>query len=314
MKVSLHVLKPGSCCTVQDLGRQGVASRGFSSGGAMDQYAARAANALVDNSADAALIEVTLGGFQFEVDGPVDMAVCGAEAPLQINQRYVESWRTHALEAGDIVTLGFAQRGARLYVALAGGAVVAPRLGSSSTVLRESIGGYHGRALRAGDAVELAPRELSMQPRRFSVTHRHRFGGVVNLLASAGPQWQQLSREGRRRLVGDVFQVSQQCDRMGYRLQSDEPLQSLPGMLSEGVGLGAVQLPNNGHPIVLMRDHQTMGGYPKPLVLLPEGVDALGQCRPGDAVKFTLLSNGEARRRVNTYQQRLQRMPWEYVS
>ncbi len=314
MKVSLHVLKPGSCCTVQDLGRRGVASRGFSSGGAMDQYAARAANALVDNRADAALLEVTLGGFQFEVDGPVDMAVCGAEAPLQINQRYVESWRTHALEAGDIVTLGFAQRGARLYVALAGGVVVTPCLGSSSTVIRENIGGHLGRALRVGDAIELAPRDMSMQPRRFSVSHRHRFGGVVTLMASVGPQWQQLSREDKRRLVGKVFSVSPQCDRMGYRLQSDEPLQALPGMLSEGVGMGTVQLPNNGQPIVLMRDHQTMGGYPKPLVLLPEAVDALGQCRPGDTVKFSLLSNGEARRRANAYQQRLKKMPWEYVS
>lgn len=313
MKVSLHLIKAGSLTTVQDLGRQGVSERGFSKGGAMDHFAARAANALVDNAPNAAVLEITLGGLQFEVDGPVDIAICGAEAPLQINTRYVESWRTHALEAGDVVSVGFAQRGARLYIAFAGGLDVQPVLGSASTVLREAIGGLDGRALQVGDAVGLLPRALPMQPRRFSVKDRYRFTKEVVLVASQGPQWHMLDRHAKRQLLGSTYAVTTQCDRMGYRLASEGTLPVLAGGLSEGLGVGAVQLPNDGQPIVLMRDHQTMGGYPKPLVLLPESVDVLAQCQPGCGVRFKLLSAGEAARRHLQYQWRLQKMPWEYV-
>ena len=313
MKVALHVIKAGSLATVQDLGRQGVAERGFSVGGAMDHYAARAANALVDNPPNTALIELTLGGLQFEVDGPVDIAICGAEAPLQINTRYVESWRTHALEAGDVVSVGFAQRGARLYIAFAGGLDVQPVLGSASTVLREAIGGLEGHALQVGDAVSLLPRALPMQPRRFSVKDRYRFTQEVVLEASRGPQWHMLDRRAKRQLLGATYTVTTHCDRMGYRLGSEASLPALPGVISEGLGVGAVQLPNDGQPIVLMRDHQTMGGYPKPLVLLPAAVDVLAQCQPGCLVRFALLSSGESARRYLQYQQRLQKMPWEYV-
>lgn len=313
MKVSMHVLKAGALTTLQDLGRHGVAASGFSKGGAMDHYAARAANALVDNPPEAALLEVALGGLQFEVDGPVDIAICGAEAPLQINTRYVESWRTHALEAGDVVSVGYAQRGTRLYIAFAGGMDVPPVLGSASTVLREGVGGVDGRALRVGDAVSLLPRSLPMQPRRFSVKDRYRFTTDVILAASQGPQWHMLDRQAKRLLLTSTYTVTAQSDRMGYRLDTDKPMPALAGVISEGLGVGAVQLPNDGQPIVLMRDHQTMGGYPKPLVLLPESVDLLAQCPPGCRVRFKLLSAGESTRRFLQYQQRLQKMPWEYV-
>ncbi|HSG62264.1 MAG TPA: biotin-dependent carboxyltransferase family protein [Pseudomonadales bacterium] len=314
MKVSLHVHKAGTNATIQDLGRCGVAERGFTTGGAMDHYALHAANVLVDNKAGAAVIELTLGGFQMEVDGPVDIAVCGAEAPVQINQRYVESWRTHALEAGDILSVGYAQRGARLYIAIGGGIQVPSVLGSASTVIREGLGGFQGRSLQDGDAILLSPRSQSMQARRVSVSHRYRFGGVVTLAATVGPQWQCLTRDQKRQLLNTIYTVSPQCDRMGYRLVSDIPLAPLAGMLSEGVGVGTVQLPSNGQPIVLMRDHQTMGGYPKPLVLLPSAVDALAQCRQGDRIKFELHTGGGASHRCQVYQQRLQKLPWEYVS
>lgn len=314
MKVSLHVLKVGANATIQDLGRRGVAGQGFTTGGAMDQYAALAANALVDNDKNAAVIEITLGGFQVEVDGPVDIAVCGAEAPVQINQRYVESWRTHALEAGDVLSIGIAHRGARLYVALAGGIHVPRVLNSASTVIRESLGGYRGRALQAGDAIELSPRSQAMQARRFSVNHRYRFSDVVRLPAVAGPQWSWLSRDQKRHLLHSIYTVTPQCDRMGYRMFNETPMLPLPGMMSEGVVMGAVQLPSNGQPIVLMRDHQTMGGYPKPLIVLPEGLDALAQCRPGASVIFVLHSGSAARHRHQLYLRRLQKLPWEYVS
>lgn len=313
MKVALHVIKPGSLTTVQDLGRVGVAHHGFSGGGAMDQYAMRAANALVDNPLSAPVLEITLGGVQFEVDGPVDIAVCGAEAPMQINQRYVESWRTHALEAGDVVSLGYAQRGTRLYAAFAGGIDVPLVFNSASTVVREQLGGFHGHPLMAGDAVALKPRAMSLPSRRFSVKDRYRFGGVVTLKAAKGPHWEALSRVAKRRLVAESFTLTAQSDRMGIRLQAQQPLPPLPGLLSEGLGLGTVQLPNDGHPIVLMRDHQTMGGYPKPLVLLPQAIDALAQCQSGDQVRFELLSHGQSRVEFQRYQRSLEKMPWEYV-
>jgi biotin-dependent carboxylase-like uncharacterized protein len=313
VKVSLHVIKPGSLTTIQDLGRRGVAQHGFTTAGAMDQYAARAANILVDNSVNSALLEVTLGGCQFEVDDAVDFAICGAEAPLQINQRYVESWRTHRLEAGDVLSIGFAQRGSRLYLAFAGGIRVEHCLASCSTAVREGLGGFHGRSLQRGDALELSPRAHAMSARRFSVTDRSRFAKEVTLYTTIGPQWFLLKKAEKQKLLQQRFTISSDCDRMGYRLSASDPLASLPGIISEGVGVGAVQLPNDGQPIIMMRDHQTMGGYPKPLVLLPESVDALSHCLPGDVVTFKLLTPSAGLARYQRYQQRLQKLPWEYV-
>ncbi|HTT56518.1 MAG TPA: biotin-dependent carboxyltransferase family protein [Opitutaceae bacterium] len=310
----IHVLAPGQLTTVQDLGRPGWQRHGVTPGGALDAWALRLANALVGNAEGAAGLELTLTGPTLRFLAEALIAVTGADFQVTVNGRRLPAWRPVRLAAGTEVVLGAALAGSRGYLAVAGGIAVPRVLGGRGTHLAAGFGGLAGRALRAGDVLKNGPpsvwaRRLAAAlavpgafsfPRwEISAEARPPAGTAPAIRLVRGPQWDWFSAEARERFLRERFTVTARSDRMGLRLAGPALADGgLPEMVSEGVATGAIQVPPDGQPIVLLADRQTIGGYPKIAHVASVDLSALAQVRPGDTVGFQEITVAEAQQRL----------------
>jgi antagonist of KipI len=276
---------------VQDLGRAGRQHWGIPAGGPMDRQAARVANLLLGNDENDPLLEMTLAGPELKFLRATWIAVTGAEI------RGVAGWRPLRIEAGQVVSLVEVTRGARAYIAVAGGFEITSVLGGAGTLLRAEVGGWNGRALAAGD--RLGARAGSLEAAgnwSASAEFNAATGGDLTVRFMRGPQWDWFAAASRRTFLGKPFKVTATSDRMGLRL--DGSLLRLENtareLTSEGVGFGSVQVPPDGKPIVLMADRQTIGGYPKIGHVIAVDLPRLAQARAGNLVRFQEISVEEA--------------------
>ena len=272
----IRVTQPGFQTTVQDLGRFGYAHLGVSASGAADAFALRAANLLAGNAENAPALEMTLTGGAFEFESAAVVALAGSDfgAALPL-------WTAVHVAAGSLVHCGPTRAGARCYLAVRGGIAVPKTLGSASAHVLTGLG---GRALRRGDVLPIGD-EAVRRPRA-GVHTPPDYARPSVLRVTAGPQADWFSGE----LYRAAYRVTEESNRMGLRL-SGPPIPSPAGhMLTEGVALGAVQVPPGGQPIVLFVEHQTTGGYPKPANVVSADFRLLGQLRPRDEVRFELVT------------------------
>jgi antagonist of KipI len=270
----IRVLKPGMMTTVQDLGRFGWAHHGVSASGAADPLALRAANLLAGNVENAPALEMMLAGPTLQFETAATIVVTGSDfgsgLPL---------WTPVEVAAGQTVRFGGTQSGARACLAVRGGLAVPRTMGSASTHVLTGVG---GRPLRAGDTLAIG-KETAGRPRAGEPPPFPREGA---LRVTAGPQ---ADRFGDELYVG-LYTVAEESNRMGLRLRGPAIPSPAGAMLTEGVALGAVQVPPDGQPIILFVEHQTTGGYPKPANVVSADFWRLGQLRPRDEVRFELVT------------------------
>lgn len=289
-----QVLKPGVMTLIQDGGRTGYHRLGLTTGGPADSLAFAWANRLCGNHSGASSLEITVGGLELVAEVTTRVAVCGADMPVTINGRSVDGWRSHHIYPGDRISVGFARAGLRAYLATAGGLMVPPVLGSTATVIREGIGGMEGRKLEAGDRLpcsQVASGHCLKVPTGYRPVYNRR----VLLRMVMGYQHDAFAPTERERFYSGEYQVSSQCDRMGYRLEGPAVHYGMPDMLSEGICLGAVQVPPDGQPIVLLCDRQTIGGYPKLGAVVSVDLPLLAQLPAGGRVSFAPITVDKAR-------------------
>ena len=274
----IEILEAGPLTSVQDpFGRAGWRHVGVPVGGAVDAWSARLANRLVGNPDAAALLEVTLGGLAVAVDRPSWLAVTGG---LAVDAGGVAVSRNAALRLrpGRALRLGGGD-GARGYLAVAGGLLVDPVLGSPSTDLRSGFGGLDGRALRAGDRIDVG--EPRGRPSRWTGGADR---GPIRLVPGPHP-------DGFDELIGE-WTVGVEADRTGVRL--DGPRLSGGELPSMGLPLGAIQLPPDGRPIVMLADRPVTGGYRVPACVIAADVGRVAHLQTGDRVTFASVSTDEA--------------------
>jgi len=293
---ALRVEEPGLSTTVQDLGRPSAISSGVPPGGAMDRFAHSAANLLVGNGQGAATLECTLSGPHVVAEQSCLVAITGADFDPHVNGKPVPRWTGVFLGRGDRLTFAGRRAGARAYIAVAGGIGGAGWLGSLSTNLMAARGGVHGRALRAGDVIDIGgePTKPTISGRRMPEHLRPDYADHT-LHTIAGPHFKRLDSEGRRLLFNAVFTVTKDSDRMGYRLDGPRLETSGDELLSFGLAAGAIQLPSGGQPILLMADHQTAGGYAVVAGVVSASLPIAAQLMPGDKLRFAEVSAERAR-------------------
>jgi biotin-dependent carboxylase-like uncharacterized protein len=288
----IEVIKPGALTTVQDLGRRGFAAQGVGVGGAMDRWAAMAANLVVGNPPETPVLECTYVGPVLRFSVATTVALLGAE-PIG-----VVSGRPVRLEAGEILDCSELARGARLYIAVAGGLRVPAVLGAAATHLGASFGGLAGRALAEGDRIGCGSAEAPLVGETWRVAPPvppSAKGETVEVRVIPGPDWARLfpgDRDGGagRALETLRFQLSAKSDRMGLRLDG-EPF-PVPEGAGEGTSRpvvpGTVQIPPDGRPIVLMAEGQTIGGYLQLGQVASLDLAKLAQARPGAEIVFRI--------------------------
>lgn len=286
MTPKLKVLQSGILSLIQDSGRFGQHGIGLTSGGPLDPLAFKWANRLVGNAENASAIEVTVGGLKLSSLCDTFIAVTGAKVDVKINGKLQGQWQTLTLKKEDVLELGYATQGCRIYIAFASGLNVPQQFNSNSTVIREGIGGLNGQALQQGDELPLFNETKALAQYQLPEKDRPEYLDLVTLRLIPGYQEHHFSRHEQRMFFYHEYTVSDLCDRMGYRLAGPKVQCDIGGILSEGICLGAVQIPKDGQPIVLMNDRQTIGGYPKIGSVLSLDLAKLAQLGPGGKVKF----------------------------
>lgn len=284
----LRVIKPGALSLLQDAGRSGWQHLGVSPGGPVDMQAAAWANRLLGNAWGTPLLEITLGGVHLQAEVDCWLALCGAELPIRVDGEARAPWSRFLLRAGQTLELGYALSGQRAYLAVLGGFQVAPVLGSVACQTREGLGGLHGdgRALAVGD---LLPCESSIGA--FTGSARVPWPYVPDyrnppaLRVMLGGDAEAFAPAQRQAFFDQPWRLSPQSDRMGARLRGD-PLLAPKRQWSLGMLNGAIQVPPDGQPIVLLADHQSMGGYPLLGFVHPLDLPRLAQCAAHAEVRF----------------------------
>ena len=297
MSETLRIVEPGLLTTVQDLGRYGYQRFGVPVSGAMDDFALRAANLMVGNQEEAAALELTVLGPTILFESDTSIAITGGDLSPALNGEPVPLWQTVNVPADGRLSFGGARDGLRSWLAVAGGIDVPVVMRSRSTYVRGRIGGLHGRALAAGDKLStFDPADGSDVIRRLPEDFlAPSYGNSHHLRVVLGPQREAFTEDAISTLLGSTYSVSMDQDRMGCRLEGPAlEHRSGPDIVSDGSPLGAVQVPGDGTPIVLLADRGTTGGYTKIATVIGADVGLLAQAMPGDEVTFRAVSVDDA--------------------
>ena len=292
-------------CLLQDAGRFGVRHLGVTQGGGLDWRSMSWANWLLGNSLDAPVVEITLGGFTVLAEEDCVLALAGADLGAQVDGQALAPWRSFRLHQGQRLQFTQPQLGARAYLAAPGG-FDAPRvLGSSATVVREELGGLDGfgRALAKDAALSYSGSALILL-RELPCEHVPNFKADAPLDLVLGAQIGAFSGQSLFDAFNNVWELDSRADRMGVRLLGTPLEYQGQPMISEGIPLGAVQVPPDGQPIVLLNDRQTIGGYPRLGALTPLALARLAQCLPGAKVRLRPVMQDVAHRQQVEYLRR----------
>jgi len=300
------VLKPGLFTTVQDKGRYGYLKYGVPISGAMDAFSLVTANLLVGNKPNDACLEITLIGPEMQALARVQIAITGGEASPKINGHSVPMWQTLDVREGDVVSFGRMANGCRAYLSVRGGIDVPLVLGSRATYVRGGFGGINGRQLKAEDIIESITVPLLgvgyLLPERLVPEYT----GKSEIDVTMGPQDDLFTEKGIDTFLSNPYKVTLEADRMGYRL--DGPAiehKDRADIISDALLPGAIQVPKNGKPIVIMKDAQTTGGYAKIALVTTSDVSLLGQAKPGDIITFHKITLSQAHEKASEYYKKL---------
>ncbi|PID43861.1 MAG: allophanate hydrolase [Proteobacteria bacterium] len=313
----MQVVSPGFLATVQDQGRYLCQHLGLAEAGALDKHALFWGNRLVGNKPGCSpAVEILLGNSTFTFDSATRIAITGATMPVTLNNTPVPLWTSIPVQPGDVIRCGIASSGLRAYLTIAGGFNVPRFFNSGSTVIREQTGGNQGKKLTAGDT--LSYRKQNCQPRQSTVTiwqktPRHYipdYDAPLTLHFFPGYHYQEFDPDSVQQCLDNRYTITQDADRMGYRLSGPVLKREGGNILSVGVPCGAIQIPAAGQPIILLNDRQSTGGYPVLGVVCARDIFRLAQKRPGEQVRFAIADLYEQQQQLHTfYQFFLQQIP-----
>ncbi len=298
-----EVIQPGFLTTVQDRGRHGYQQYGVPVSGAMDSYALTTANLLVGNGDGAACLEMTVLGPRLRVFGDMVVAVTGADLSPTLNSSPLAMWEAVKVCSGDTISFGHPRKGCRGYLAVAGGIDVPEVMGSRSTYILSRLGGLEGRQLRSGDRLRSGRARAGMPLKKLPPQYIPEYQARNELRVVLGPQDDYFTEKGIHTFLHSEYMISVQADRMGYRLEGP-PIEHKAGadIVSDGIPAGAVQVPGDGLPIILLADRQTTGGYVKVATVSTVDLPKLAQAEMGHRVRFLQISQEEAYQLLTEYE------------
>lgn len=293
----VKVIKPGMLTTIQDLGRNNFQKSGMPAAGAMDAFSLKVANILVGNNEEDACLEATLMGPELKFTGDSEIAITGGNLTPQINGSGVDMWCGIRVKTGDVLSFGIVKSGCRSYVSIAGGVDVPVIMGSKSTYIRGHVGGFEGRPLKADDELKTGTQNQykAYNPARLPEELIPIYNKEIVVRVVPGPQDDYFSEDGINTLFNSEYKVTNEADRMGYRLEGAKIAhKNGADIISDGITMGSVQVPGHGMPIIMMADRQTTGGYTKIATAIAPDLDLVGQLKPGDSIRFAKIDIKEA--------------------
>jgi biotin-dependent carboxylase-like uncharacterized protein len=296
--MGIRILKGGMLTTVQDLGRTGYQSQGFSVAGVMDIRSFVIANLLLDNPENEAVLEFTHIGPVLEFTSATIIAITGGDFQPTVNDEPVPMYTALYINKGDILKFGSARTGCRGYIAFSSYLDIPVIMGSRCTNLKSAIGGFKGRKLRAGDYIGFRIKRRYLPYFLSRKLDIHEFDQVEKeLRVVMGPQDNRFTKQGVETFLSSEYSVTSDFDRMGCRLEGPF-IASEQGsdIISDGIAFGSIQVPSHGKPIILLSDRQTTGGYAKIATVISVDIPKLVQSRTDDKIRFRAISVQEAQK------------------
>lgn len=294
--MGIRILKGGMMTTVQDLGRNGYQSQGFSVAGAMDVRSLKIANLLLDNPENEAVLEITLIGPTLEFTSATIIAITGGDFQPQINGEPAPMYTALYMNKGDILKFGSARTGSRGYIAFSSYLDIPVVMGSRCTNLKSKLGGFKGRKLQAGDYMNFRIKRRYLP---FFLSRKLEGDDFdqeeATLRVIMGPQDDLISKQGGETFLNSEYTVTSDFDRMGCRLEGPfiAPKKT-SDIISDGIAFGAIQVPSHGKPIILLSDRQTTGGYAKIATVASVDIPKLVQRKTDHKIHFKAITVQEA--------------------
>lgn len=305
MTGQIKFISGGMLTSIQDLGRYGYQKYGMPVSGAMDTYSLQLANYLVGNKRDEACFEITYLGPEIEFHSDTTIAVSGAIMQSTVNGKPVPMNTSIPVSKGEILVMGAVKKGMRAYLSIAGGIMVPEVMESKSTYLRANVGGFQGRKIETGDLIEIgkcSPIPIKEIPSPLLFI----YPGIQTIRVIKGTEFDRFETDAWNTFLNSEYTVSNQNDRMGYRL-SGAAIKHKKGadIISSGIVNGSIQVPGHGEPIIMMADHQTVGGYTKIANVISVDLPIMGQMKAGDKIKFKEIKLEEAQDLIKKQEENL---------
>ena len=295
--MSLEIINAPIFATIQDKGRFSYTSIGVTNSGVMDEYAYLWANKLLDNKNDANTIEIAFSNVQFKVKENTSIAITGASCEFFINDEAKQTWQTYNVKAGDIIKVGKILQGLRVYLSVKDGFELKKEFGSNSTTIKEKLGGTSGDRLKKGEILNYK-KHYQEHNKRLKAQYIPKYEESIELRVILSYQEDKFQQNEKDKFFSSSYEVSNESNRMGCKLKGEAIKCEINGIISEGIAFGAIQIPSDGQPIVLLKDKQTIGGYPKIGSVLSIDCFKLAQAKPGTKIKFKEISIKEAQEKT----------------
>lgn len=290
---AFKVINPGIQTTVQDLGRPGLMKYGIPTSGAMDQRSFVIGNLLLRNPDNTAALETTLQGLKLQALTRVTISITGADLDPWLNDQPAPQWTAFTMKEDDVLHFKKRKKGLRAYVAMQGGFDVPEVLGSRSTYVRGRI----GIVLREGEILSICPSNSGASESVLTLPQERRpdLNRTDPIRLIMGPQEDHFTPRGIATLLNSTYRISPQSDRQAFRTEGPAiEIAKGPGIITDPIPPGSVQVPGDGKPIIMLRDAQVTGGYAKIAIVARVEMDRLGQMMPGDEIRFQRISRQTA--------------------
>ena len=298
--MSLELINNPILVTLQDKGRYGYSHIGVTNSGVMDENAYFWANKILGNSFDTNILEIAFSNVIFKVNKATQIVLTGAKCEFFINDMAKNTWQTHNVKAGDSIKVGKILDGNRVYLGVFGGFNIEKEFGSNSTTIKENLGGIDGEKLKKGDVLSFQEYKVSHNI-RLKEEYIPTFSNELTLRVVLGYQDEFFNEFEKKKFFSNSFTLTNDFNRMGCKLSGEPIFCDIDGIISEGISFGSIQIPSDGQPIILLKDRQTIGGYPKIGSVLSIDCFKLSQAKANTIIRFEEISIKESSEKVRDF-------------
>lgn len=302
--MSLEIINNPFLVTIQDKGRFGFAHLGVTSGGVMDEYAYFYANKLLKNPLNTNVLEIAFSNVIFQSKSNTQISITGASCEFFINDEKKEIWQSYNIKSGDIIKIGKILSGNWVYLCVFGGFDIKKEFGSNSVTIKEKLGGLDGNKLKKGDILPFLSSSFSYT-QKLKKEFIPNYDEDLTLRIMFSYQKDFFSKKEKDKFLNSTYFVTNDFNKMGYKLKGEPINCQINGIVSEAIAFGSVQIPKDGQPIILLKDRQTIGGYPKIGVVLSMDCFRLSQVKTNAKIKFEEISYEEALKLTKVFQKSL---------
>ncbi len=297
-----EVIKSGIFTLLQDRGRFGLTHLGVTNSGSMDEYAAFMANKLLQNSIDTNILEIVFGNIELQATTSTYIVTTGALCEFYINDEVKQNWKIYKIQKGDTVRVGKITDGQRVYLCVKNGFDIQKEFGSNSTTVKEELGGINGKQLKTNDFLPYKEYKSNLISKRLKQIYIPNYNeDILTLRVLLSYQENSFTKIQKDKFFNSVYTVTSDFNRMACKLKGEKIESSLDGIISEGITYGAIQIPKDGQPIILLKERQTIGGYPKIGSVLSIDCFKLSQRKINSKIRFEEININEAQKKLKEF-------------